>query len=524
MKMISSILFFVLLFAEYSCVEGQKIALLTFGTPQFFGKWKDSISIRNCYAARYGYQSIIEVLPEVGNNAHWHKPYFIESYLPFYDWIFYFDLDILILNHSLPLDHFISSGSHVIISDEFEAPTLAGMIAIRNSEIGRSFLSLWKSFKGLTTDYDNGGLIASVLTYVAKKQGTVDQANHVEQCLGIFRKEWSYINFEKCYHSCLSEIIGSYAQRNFETITFLPPNKAWNKFSQADFTARKSYPTRQSHPDRLYKKGDFLVHVKYSSTSELNDFYESLESPCRLLNKEDGNIFQDGGRANIVDKTRHVVQVRKSKNKLLTMSSSVAQRQVDGIVWKQVIALSPQTNRIELFRELYTNKYILHVGCTDWPFTKDKNNLLHYQLSLFVKSLDCLDTDLLGLDHMRTMVQGNYYSDPSDALDQVYDAVIVPETIEHVPGVAEFVQSLEKLQFKEIFISCPNIATNPKYPWHFHRINATHFEENIHPDHKMWGSPYTLVNIVEQYTDLIVKNVWLLENNLQTAIRAIKNA
>lgn len=171
-----------------SVCNGVKIALFAFGTPTYNERWKDSITVRNCYAAMHGYTSIIEVIPEqtpIG-NIHWTKLNLILSYLKFYDWIFYFDLDIFILNHSIPLTHFISHGSHVIVSDEFEAPTLAGMLAFKQSEIGYSFLNLWMSFECQTPDYDNGGLLLSTLYYVGKSNVAHNYSNQIEDCAEIF--------------------------------------------------------------------------------------------------------------------------------------------------------------------------------------------------------------------------------------------------------------------------------------------------------------------------------------------------
>lgn len=214
--------------------------------------------------------------------------------------------------------------------------------------------------------------------------------------------------------------------------------------------------------------------------------------------------------------------IQKDKSRAIKKSSSVVKRQVNGI-WNQVVNISPEKERLSLFRSMLVNKNILHVGCTDWPFEKRKEEFLHFQLSGFVRKLDCLDTDVMGLKRMSTLVKGNYYSDALEVQRNNYDVIIVPETIEHVPNIAYFVQSLEKLHFNEIFISCPNIAVSPKFEWHFKFISSTKIEENIHPDHKIWCSPYTLVNIVEQYTNLEITNVWLLENNAQVAIRAVKS-
>lgn len=294
---------------------------------------------------------------------------------------------------------------------------------------------------------------------------------------------------------------------------------SWNKFGAADYAERKTFSTtKQFHPDREYKQGDFLVHVRYATPTDLQDFLYMIQDPCKLT-----NVLTKSSAMTAVEND---VREESTTIKVMKTPSNVVQRQNGGDVWRQLITISPETHRLRLFKTLYTSKRILHVGCiqsmADWPFVKEKEDYLHYQLSQIVESIDCIDTNIDGLYKMANIVAGRYYSSSLDALDQIYDAILVPETIEHVPNMASFLQSLEKLNFKEIFISCPNIAINPNFNWHFSKINETHMVEHIHPDHKMWGSPYTLVNLIEQYTNLNITDVWLLQDNSQVAVRAMK--
>lgn len=48
------------------------------------------------------------------------------------------------------------------------------------------------------------------------------------------------------------------------------------------------------------------------------------------------------------------------------------------------------------------------------------------------------------------------------------------------------------------------------------------FVEVVHPDHNCWYSPFTLKNQIEKYSNLKVKNTFLLQDDTMVCCEAIK--
>ena len=186
--------------------------------------------------------------------------------------------------------------------------------------------------------------------------------------------------------------------------------------------------------------------------------------------------------------------------------------------WHQEIPLTPVAERKEFLKSHSSHKIVLHVGCVDWPIFNSNDNL-HLSISTVAASLDCLDPDLAGLQELQKHFSGGSYYSSATAIDRnkIYQLIIVPEVIEHVNNIQLFLQSLDQLQFHEIIITGPY----PR-PDLFVQHSDVLFTETIHPDHKIWVSPYTLVNMVEQYTDWELTNVYLWATTASCGVRFIK--
>ena len=133
--------------------------ILSFGTPKYVERWKSSLSMRKCYAAIYNYTFILETIHDTGAwaNHHWIKPALILKYLTFYDYVFYLDLDIYIMNYKMPLNIFAEylHGGHVIVSDEEKAPLLAGFFNLCKFEYHLDLIFLTLLFLFTRYDYDS---------------------------------------------------------------------------------------------------------------------------------------------------------------------------------------------------------------------------------------------------------------------------------------------------------------------------------------------------------------------------------
>lgn len=178
------------------------------------------------------------------------------------------------------------------------------------------------------------------------------------------------------------------------------------------------------------------------------------------------------------------------------------------LFFTQKVTIKIVSDRLEVILPRCKGNKVLHVGCTDNPIFDTSTNL-HIQLSKVCRELDGLDVDAEGLEKLRQHVYGRYFTDARQVTDE-YDVLLVPETIEHVDNVRDFLESLSKIRFKYCMITAPN-AFLPN-------DNGNHLEEPgqyveyVHPDHNSWFSPYTLKNCITKFTDWKVVESYLMNN------------
>ncbi|WP_308388912.1 hypothetical protein [Acidithiobacillus sp. AMEEHan] len=176
-------------------------------------------------------------------------------------------------------------------------------------------------------------------------------------------------------------------------------------------------------------------------------------------------------------------------------------------------------NRFEVFREFCHGKRVLHVGFADWPIT-DINNNLHVYLDGVCKALDGFDTNVEAFPLIQAHVKGKLFSDVNKIFDS-YDLVIVPEVIEHVGNVENFLESLNQLKFDEILFTAPDAVQC--YSRHFRVLNDGHFSELVHPDHNCWYSPYNLYNTIRKYSPWEIFELGAF-NDISIILRAKKES
>lgn len=166
-------------------------------------------------------------------------------------------------------------------------------------------------------------------------------------------------------------------------------------------------------------------------------------------------------------------------------------------------------NRTDVLRAFCTGKRVIHVGCADWPITSPETSL-HLALDAVCKKLDGFDIQEDALDALAPFTKGQLFSRFEDIVDE-YDIVLVPEVMEHVANVSEFLAALNKLKASTILISVPDAYQCHKR--HFDYLSDTEtFVEVVHPDHNCWYTPYTLANTLSKYTDWHLDKVWFFNN------------
>lgn len=159
-----------------------------------------------------------------------------------------------------------------------------------------------------------------------------------------------------------------------------------------------------------------------------------------------------------------------------------------------------------------TNKCVLHVGCTDFPFAEvsvNNETLLHGKLFNNTSTLIGIDIDKKGLDFLRRMYPGVYLHgdlinpDIRTKLEQYnIDLIIVPDVIEHVPNQFDFIKGLLILARNlkaELIITTPNQYALKAMLAAFIGLDFTH------TDHRLIHNMTTLRTAIE--TDFKIFNV-----------------
>lgn len=171
-------------------------------------------------------------------------------------------------------------------------------------------------------------------------------------------------------------------------------------------------------------------------------------------------------------------------------------------VRKEFIGLS----RIDVLSEFCRDQRVLHIGCADWPIT-DPRTSLHLQLEPFCRSLDGFDIHSEALDALKPyVINGSLFNDFTQ-IKRSYDLVLIPEVLEHVPNVCEFLKQLDAVDTKAYMISVPDAFQCHRRHFEYHAEEAR-FIEAVHPDHNCWYTPYTLSNTIRKYTNWEIDGLW----------------
>lgn len=156
------------------------------------------------------------------------------------------------------------------------------------------------------------------------------------------------------------------------------------------------------------------------------------------------------------------------------------------VKWKPCI----QRNR--LLSALVKNKRVLHIGCADHvSLIHKKRSKGLYLHSILLESAGLLvgaDINIEAIEEMRDYGFSNLYSIDEIPGHLEFDYALVPDVIEHVGNVEEFLKDLKKYRAKRFVLTTPNA---------YRLANRLLFRnELINTDHRCWFSPYTLAKAV----------------------------
>ena len=113
--------------------------------------------------------------------------------------------------------------------------------------------------------------------------------------------------------------------------------------------------------------------------------------------------------------------------------------------------------RLDVIRDLCRGKKVLHLGCTNYPYTKDSIDnemLLHFDLENVASDLWGFDFDEKGIDILKEhgskqILQADLERLDEVPLDQTFDIIVAGEMIEHLNNPGAFLTGIKRFMSAE---------------------------------------------------------------------------
>lgn len=140
---------------------------------------------------------------------------------------------------------------------------------------------------------------------------------------------------------------------------------------------------------------------------------------------------------------------------------------------------------------------VLHLGCTDWPYTKQKlagGALLHARIHAVATSLVGIDSDQEGVACFRQLGFAETYVDNvenfsrPEVLNRPYDIIVAGEIIEHLENCGLFLRAVQRLMSPRTELVLTTVNAYCFFRFVFYLFGR----EMVHPDHNYYFSPAVL--------------------------------
>lgn len=163
--------------------------------------------------------------------------------------------------------------------------------------------------------------------------------------------------------------------------------------------------------------------------------------------------------------------------------------------------------RVEFIKEICAGKSVLHLGCTNSPYTEDSvrnNMLLHFDLAASSKRLVGFDYEQEGLDILAEAgVKELYRADLEDLdavpLDETFDVIIGGEMIEHLSNPGLFLRGIKRFMNRDTKLVITTINAYCAMRFLIYGLRGKGGEnEPVHPDHVAYYSYRTLKLALER--------------------------
>jgi SAM-dependent methyltransferase len=164
--------------------------------------------------------------------------------------------------------------------------------------------------------------------------------------------------------------------------------------------------------------------------------------------------------------------------------------------------------RVEFIKEICRSSKVLHLGCTNYPYTDDairNDMLLHFELEKIASDIYGFDFDRAGLDILEQAGSKQLFQADLEHLENVdlndtFDVVIGGEMIEHLSNPGLFLQGIKRFMRADskLVITTVNAYCAMRFLIYGLRGKGGR-NEPVHPDHVSYYSFKTLNLMLERH-------------------------
>jgi SAM-dependent methyltransferase len=175
--------------------------------------------------------------------------------------------------------------------------------------------------------------------------------------------------------------------------------------------------------------------------------------------------------------------------------------------------------RVDFIKKSCEGKKVLHLGCTNFPYTQDSIDnemLLHFELEKVASELYGFDFDQEGLDILakangKNLFRADLQNLEEVALDETFDVIIAGEMIEHLSNPGLFLQGIKRFMNAETKLVITTINAYCAMRFLIYGLRGKGGgNEPVHPDHVAYYS-YRTLSLVLERENLAVKEFYFYD-------------
>lgn len=163
--------------------------------------------------------------------------------------------------------------------------------------------------------------------------------------------------------------------------------------------------------------------------------------------------------------------------------------------------------RTDFIKKACAGKKVLHLGCTNYPFTEQSlrdKSLLHFEIQKVAADLYGFDFDQKGIDILERAGAKNLYRADLEKLEEValnetFDVIIAGEMIEHLSNPGLFLRGIRRFMRAETDLIITTINAYGALRFFIYGLRGQGgSNEPVHPDHVAYYSYKTLSLVIER--------------------------